>query len=120
MLIRSPTESGFGSLAIGLDLTFSNAIELTSGQMIVATNLFVYNNQKPKVRPPFPAVPAIQDFTFFLSVYTLNSMSFAAFDTDMMAKDFGIDILQQLSSIDQLNGMLDGLAEVLQSGCQKA
>lgn len=74
--------------------------------MIVALNLFAYNNQKPKVRPPFenptpfPAGPAAQDFTFFLSEYTLNSLSYAIFDTGMMAKDFGIDILQQLSSVE--------------------
>ncbi|KAL4462000.1 hypothetical protein ABPG74_000845 [Tetrahymena malaccensis] len=121
MLTRSPTEAGFGNLPIGLDLTFSNAIQLTSGQMIVAMNLFAYNNQKPKVRPPFenptpfPAGPAAQDFTFFLSEYTLNSMSFAAFDTGMMAKDFGIDILQKLSSVEQLNGMLGGIEDVLKS-----
>ncbi|KAL4460602.1 hypothetical protein ABPG72_001050 [Tetrahymena utriculariae] len=121
MLTRSPTEAGFGNLPIGLDLTFSNAIQLTSGQMIVALNLFAYNNQKPKARPPFenptpfPAGPAAQDFTFFLSEYTLNSMSFAAFDTGMMAKDFGIDILQNLSSVEQLNGMLGGIEDVLKS-----
>lgn len=106
MLTRSPTETNFGNLPVGLDLTFNEAIILTSGQMIVANNLFAYNNQKPKVRPPFenpvpfPAGPAAQDFTFFLSEYTLNSIAYAIFDSGMMQKDIGIDVFQQLSSVE--------------------
>lgn len=58
--------------------------------MIIANNLFAWNNQKPKTRPPFnndypfPYEGIGADFTLYLSEYTLNSISYSAFDAGMM------------------------------------
>lgn len=65
--------------------------------MIISNNLFAWNNQKPKIRPPFnndhpfPNEGISTDFTLYMSEYTLNSLSFAAFDAGMMNENLDLN-----------------------------
>lgn len=100
ILATTPTDVPFGNLPVSIDATFNSAIQFTNNQMIVANNLFAWNNQKPKSRPPFnndfpfPNDGINADFTLFMSEYTLNSISFAAFDAGMMNETLDFNEIQ--------------------------
>lgn len=83
--------------------------------MIIPNNLFAYNKQKPKTRPPFPNniafpnEPITTDFTLYLSEYTLNSLSYAAFDAHLMADTLDFTEIVKVAKMETLNKVFDGL-----------
>ncbi len=74
-----------------MDCSFTDLPYYKNGKAQISSNLFFYNNQKPKVRPPIPhpeALPTldkhIEDETIVFSEYFFNSLSFALYDAGMM------------------------------------
>lgn len=104
-------------MPIMIDSTFSSAIVFDDNQMIIPNNLFAYNKNKAKARPPFPnniAFPneaITTDFTLYLSEYTLNSFSYAAFDAKMMTDTLDFNEIAKVAKIETLNKIFSGLED---------
>lgn len=117
ILVTQPTSVPFGNLPIMIDSTFSSAIVFDNNQMIIPNNLFAYNKNKAKARPPFPNNVAFPneaittDFTFYLSEYTLNSFSYAAFDAKMMFDSLDFNEIAKVAKIETLHKIFSGLED---------
>ncbi|EAR98171.1 hypothetical protein TTHERM_00343710 (macronuclear) [Tetrahymena thermophila SB210] len=124
ILSTQPTSVPFGNLPIMIDSTFSSAIAFENNQMIIPNNLFAWNKQKPKARPPFsnsiafPNEPITTDFTLYFSEYSLNSFSYAAFDAKLLIDQLDFNEIVKVAKKEVLTNIFKGLDELLKQNPQ--